>query len=121
MTIRLICVILIVLVFCVIWMTANTQHFCQSYEENNQKMIVYNDADLNFILFIIDKKYWKIRVAENGTELEFATEDKHPIGSNDLLSDEYSFATKSVLSPTTTNLVVFYKVLNVFLIFLTKL
>ena len=95
-------------------MTANTQHFCQSYEENNQKMIVYNDAELDFLLFIINGKYWKIRVAENGTELEFTTEDKVPIGSNDLLSDEYEFAFKVI---QTEDLIImgFHKVFKLFL------
>ena len=118
------------MVFCVIWMTANTQHFCESYKEKNQKMIVYNDADRGFLLFIIDKKYWKIRVAENGTELQFSTEDKVPIGSSDLLLNDYRFAVKIVIfSKSSTKpqklylskSVAFYKVLNVFLIFVNKI
>ena len=113
--------ILIVLVFCVIWMTANTQHFCESYEENNQKMIVYNGAELDFLLFIIETKYWKIRIAEKGTELKFVTEDKLPIGSSDLLSDQYMFAINIQGKKSTTKYVAFYKVLNEFSIFLTKL
>ena len=94
-------------------MTANTQHFCHSYEENNQKMIVYNDADLNSLFLMIGKKYWEIRIAENGTELEFTTEDKVSIVSRDLQSDEYTFAFKYIQRKN-LNIVGFYKVLNVF-------
>ena len=103
-------------------MTANTQHFCQLYKENNQKMIVYNDADLEFLLLIIDKKYWKIE--EKGTELQFTTEYRVPIGSSDLLSDEYKFAIKYRTfhyGKGHRDLVAFYKVLNVFLFFFIEL
>ena len=86
----------VVFILSILWLTANTdafwmpnktQHFCDVYNDNDRKLIVYSDT--NDFLFIIDDKYWHLK--EGNRELSIVEEDRTP-NASPLLSNKYSFA-----------------------------
>ena len=89
--------------------TATDGHnFCDSFNQNNRKMIVFKDRNQQKLLIIGDK-YWFLE--ENDKKLSIINAEGVP-NSSPLLSNEYSFAVTVQLKGTADKRTAFYKVFS---------
>ena len=108
---RLIHFLIVFILLSILWITVKTNNFCDSFVENDNKMIVLSDEKM----LIIGDKYWTLNVSNR--ELRIVDEDRVPNNSS-LLNNDYLYAFNSMFSNISSRSEwfgkVFYNVMNMF-------
>lgn len=100
----------------VLWITVESQHFCESYNRSNGKVMAFTDIHSDGILLIIGSDFWKITT--NESVLSFESEVRLPNDSSETLGGQYLFAIGIRKHDLKADEFAFYKVLNYLFIFI---